>query len=213
MDIRGLAYTFFRLLAVPAALCIAGGCAAPVPREPSVRIAIRDFPKWERVRDLEARNPSFAGNGPVMPDAIKAAAWKRLRETLPGAPLMERLEAVNAFFNLWPYARDDALWGVGDYWAVPREFVLWSGDCEDYAIAKYYALKFLGVPASAMRIAAVWNHKRDEGHAVLLVFVEGRALVLDNFSDAILPFDALPHYTPVFHVNEDAMWLPDAEPE
>lgn len=199
------------LLAAFFLLLLAGGCAAPVSREPSVKIAIRDFPKWERVRDLEKNNPSFAGNGPTMPDAMKAAAWQRLRETLPEEPLMAKLDAVNAFFNQWPYARDDALWGIEDYWAVPREFVLWSGDCEDYAITKYYALRFFGVPARDMRIAVVWNEKRDEGHAVLLVFVEGKAYLLDNFSDKVTPREKLLHYTPVFHVNEEALWLPDTE--
>ena len=183
----------------------------PALREPSVKIAIRDFPKWERVRDLEASNPSFAGNGPTMPDAMKAATWQRLRETLPGENTLEKLEAVNAFFNQWAYVRDSALWGVEDYWAVPREFILWSGDCEDYAITKYYALKFLGVPAKDMRIAAVWNEKRNEGHAVLLVFAEDTTYLLDNFSDRVVPREKLPHYTSVFHVNEEALWLPNTE--
>ena len=195
------------LLVLLALLALLGGCAAPLMPEPGHRKFIQDFPKWERIRDLERENPSFSGTGPVMPDAIRAATWERLRATLPKAGIRQKLEAINAFFNQWPYTNDMALWAVEDYWALPREFVLWSGDCEDYAIAKYYALRFLGVPARDMRIAGVFNRRRGEGHAVLLVYVEDETLLLDNFADAILTREQAPHYEPVYYVNEDWMWI------
>ncbi len=125
----------------------------------------------------------------------------------------ERLRRRSTFGLLQEYvnAADDALWGIEDYWAVPREFVLWSGDCEDYATTKYYALRFLGVPAKDMRITAVWNKQRGEGHAVLIVYVRDKAYVLDNFSDKVLPREKTPYYVPVFSVNEEGMWVLEAE--
>lgn len=188
-----------------------GGCAHPLPPEPSFAMPADDLSKWARVRDAESADPSFTSYGPVMPDAFRAAAWSRLRGELPRAGIMEKLETITAFFNQWPYTQDKDLWGVEDYWALPREFVLWSGDCEEYAVTKYYALRYLGVPAKAMRVAGVWNARRGEGHAVLIVYVEDTPYVLDNFTDKVLPRSAVPYYEPVFYVNEDTLWVHDPE--
>lgn len=199
---------FFRVarLALFFALLVSG-CAHPPPPEPSFALPADNLTKWARVRDAENADPSFTHHGPVMPDAFRAAAWSRLRRDLPRAEIMEKLETVTAFFNQWPYTQDKDLWGVEDYWALPKEFVLWSGDCEDYAVTKYYALRYLGVPAEDMRIAGVWNARRGEGHAVLIVFVEGAPYMLDNFTDKVLPWNEAPYYEPVFYVNEATLWV------
>ena len=40
-----------------------------------------------------------------------------------------------------------------DYWATPIEFMgTGAGDCEDYAIAKYFSLINLGIPEDKLRI-------------------------------------------------------------
>lgn len=206
---HGVLFLFLRALVVGVALLAPAGCAkTPVP-EPSYRLPADDLPKWARVRDAENLDPSFTANGLAMPDAARAAEWRRLCKSLPTASDMEKLVAVTRFFNKWPYTRDEALWGVDDYWALPREFALWSGDCEDYAITKFYALRHVGIPAARMRIAAVWNTKRGEGHAVLLVRVENIEYVLDNFTDKVLPKEAVTHYDPVFYVNEETLWVHD----
>jgi predicted transglutaminase-like cysteine proteinase len=113
---------------------------------------------------------------------------------------------VNSFFNQWPYKFDRPLWGVEDYWATPCEFMIRSGDCEDYAIAKYYALRELGVPASQMRIAAIRNAMTGNGHAVLVLYVNDDAYVLDNVTNTILSHKRLGHYRPLYTVNEEYMW-------
>jgi predicted transglutaminase-like cysteine proteinase len=81
-----------------------------------------------------------------------------------------------------------------------------SGDCEDYAITKYYALRDLGIPASDMRIAVVEDTIRSLGHAVLVVFGDGTAFVLDNVSNVIMEHSRLTHYRPQYSVNEEFRW-------
>lgn len=54
-------------------------------------------------------------------------------------------------------------------------------------VSLFYALRFLGVPADKLRIAAVWDCRKKEGHAVLLVCTDNGPLVLDNLSDRIFP--------------------------
>lgn len=170
------------------------------------RSPVKDLPKWERVMQKERRNPSFTENGLACGEERTRERWLDLRNRLQGAPLMEKIKGVNNFFNKWPYRTDTVVWGVEDYWAAPCEFLARSGDCEDYAIIKYYALKSLGVPANIMRIAAVKDTIRGIGHAVLVVYTGDDAYVLDNVSNLVLSHKRLKHYRPLFTVNENYLW-------
>lgn len=129
-----------------------------------------------------------------------------MREKLQGAPLVDQVKAVNNFFNQWPYKTDLEVWGVEDYWETPREFIERSGDCEDYAISKYYALRDLGVPAELLRIVAVKDAIRNYGHAICLIMVNDDAYILDNLTNLTLSHKRLTHYKPQFSVNENFLW-------
>lgn len=170
------------------------------------RSPLKNLPKWERVRNLENEKPSFTEQGIASKNKDVVARWNKLRETLKDAPLMEQAKGVNKFFNQWPYKTDLEVWGVEDYWATPREFLLNSGDCEDYAISKYYALRDLGVPKEKLRVVALKDTIRNIGHAVTVVFIDGDAYILDNLSNLVLSHKKLTHYAPQYSVNEDYLW-------
>lgn len=125
---------------------------------------------------------------------------------LPGKKGVSLLRYVNAFWNAWPYREDRDVWGREDYWAIPQEFLRRSGDCEDYAIIKYFTLKELGLSPKTMRIVVVRDTVRNLGHAVLAVYMDGTAYILDNLSNAILPHDRLRQYRPQYSVNEQGRW-------
>lgn len=188
--------------------------AKPQPQKFPVRLfstvdfrsTLKDMPKWERVLHAERRQPSFTEEGLRCASEKTAGRWTELKRRLQGQPLMEQVKAVNTFFNKWPYRSDKAIWGVEDYWATPCEFVTRSGDCEDYAIAKYFALRNLGVSPDIMRIAAVKDTIRGIGHAVLVVYNGNEAYVLDNLSNLVLSHKRLKHYRPLFTVNENYLW-------
>lgn len=167
---------------------------------------LKDLPKWERVLQAERHSPSFSSSGLACKSPSVQKRWLALKGRLEGASIMEKAKGVNRFFNQWPYKTDLMVWGVEDYWATPCEFVLKSGDCEDYAIAKYFALKELGVPVKTMRIAAVNDTIRGAGHAVLVLFLEKDAYVLDNLTNMVLSHEKLKHYRPVYTVNEEYLW-------
>ena len=40
-----------------------------------------------------------------------------------GKSRMEKLQAVNRFFNRWPYKLDNEIYGLREYWANPSEFM------------------------------------------------------------------------------------------
>jgi predicted transglutaminase-like cysteine proteinase len=76
---------------------------------------------------------------------------------------------------------DEAQWGVKDHWSSPLETLqTHRGDCEDYAIVKYVALREAGMSDRDVKIAIVRNVFPDEYHAVAAARVNGEWLILDN---------------------------------
>ena len=119
----------------------------------------------------------------------------------------EPLRPVNGFFNRQPFVEDQAQWGVEDYWATPSEFLSsGGGDCEDYAIAKYFTLKELGVPAAKLRLVYVRTWQPG-AHMVLAYYPSPGAdpLILDNQQGSIENASARPDLTAVYLFNDDDM--------
>lgn len=114
---------------------------------------------------------------------------------------------VNTMMNRQKYIEDNKNWGKSDYWATPLEFMTRGGDCEDFAIAKYVALRALGVPENRMRIAIVQDQKKNMPHAILVVYSEKGAIILDNQIKDVRRADNIAHYKPIFSINREAWWL------
>lgn len=114
---------------------------------------------------------------------------------------------VNELMNEKPYIEDKKNWGQSDYWATPVEFMQRGGDCEDYAIAKYTALRMLGVPEERMRIAIVQDTLKNIPHAILIVYTEQGPYALDNQIKTLVDADGMHRYRPIFSINQKAWWL------
>ena len=132
--------------------------------------------------------------------------WRRMVDSAGKLTLRKRLTAVNDFFNRWPYRHDAELYGRNEYWATPREFMSRSGDCEDYAIAKYFALRALGFGRDALRIVVLKDRIRGIGHAVLAVYLADDILILDSLSNLIVSHSRYQHYVPQVSMNETTRW-------
>ena len=165
------------------------------------RSKLKDTPQWERVV-AEERKKSGLDN----PVGL-AAAWPATRDSLKGKKLLEQLNVVNRFFNRYPYRLDVEIYGIRNYWSTPAEFMKNSGDCKDYSIIKYYALKQLGVDPDSMRIVVLTDVIRNLAHAVVAVYHAGNAYILDNLSNLVLPHTRLTHYRPQFSVSENYRWV------
>jgi predicted transglutaminase-like cysteine proteinase len=135
-----------------------------------------------------------------------APDWRRDVLRLRGQDAQRQLDGVNQLVNRVRYVEDQVNYGVEDYWASPDEFFARGGDCEDYVIAKYAALRLLGWPAERLRMAVVYDQQRSLMHAVLLVQVDGATYTLDNRENRALPPEALPHYRLIYAINEQAWW-------
>lgn len=138
---------------------------------------------------------------------------KLVKEDARGLNEFEKLDYVNSFFNQIPYYTDPVHWKMEDYWATPFEKLTTNGgDCEDYAIAKYFTLSELGVPEEKLRMTYVKAIKWGEAHMVLTYFKTPKAipLVLDNINKKILPGTKRKDLIPVYSFNGDGLWLAKA---
>lgn len=134
--------------------------------------------------------------------------WRVLLDSLHGKKFHEQLDAVNDWSNAHPYIEDIVNWGVQDYWETPYEFMEISGDCEDYAISKYYSMRALGIPEERLRVIIVQDlNLGGIIHAILGVYDDDDELwILDNQAPQVLPALKIYHYRPIYGINEEAWW-------
>ena len=139
-------------------------------------------------------------------------AWKRYAAQRGSGTLPEKelLADVNRTLNRIRFLDDSEHWGKEDYWATPAESVGSNGgDCEDFAIAKYFLLKELGVPIAKLRMTYVKATKLNQAHMVLAYYPrpEAEPLVLDNLEDAVRPASQRPDLIPVYSFNDEEVWI------
>ena len=136
--------------------------------------------------------------------------WRDLLATSPSLAEMQKLEAVNTFFNRLNFTPDRQTWQREDYWATPLEtLALGAGDCEDFALAKYFTLTALGVEESRLRLTYVKALKLNQAHMVLTYYAEPDAApwVLDNLDPRIKPATDRDDLVPVYSFNGMGLWL------
>ena len=127
-----------------------------------------------------------------------------------------KLGKVNDFINRHITFEDDmSIWSQSDYWATPLEAIgQGRGDCEDFAIIKYYSLKDAGVPLTKLRLVYVKARLNGpsgpylQAHMVLAYYPTPNAepLVLDNLVRDIKPASQRSDLQPVFSFNSEAIW-------
>ncbi|MBU0664835.1 MAG: transglutaminase-like cysteine peptidase [Proteobacteria bacterium] len=137
-------------------------------------------------------------------------AWQQFVREDTSRTDMEKLEKVNRFFNQVNFVSDAIHWLKKDYWATPVEFLAsGGGDCEDFALSKYFTLKMLGVPEKKLNLTYVKAWKLNQSHMVLTYYKTPSAvpLVLDNLINVIKPATQRPDLLPVYSFNGSGLWL------
>ncbi len=190
------------------AVCLAGGrpASAHVDGDASLLADLAIFSsdlqpltKWHRVMESMGL--------PDCATACPATAFFARFADLVGKPRAEQIAHVNRRINSFRYRDDVVAWGAADYWAMPWELAQRGGDCEDFAIAKYWALRSLEVPPSDLRIVVLRDLRSGENHAVLTVGAGSGIRVLDNRYNRPLRAERLPHYRAIYAVNEAGWWV------
>lgn len=143
----------------------------------------------------------------------RVTEWKHLMETSRDKPEADKLELVNQFFNQTRFVSDSDHWDKKDYWATPIEMLATDGgDCEDFAIGKYFTLVQLGIPINKLHITYVkalnWNPV-NQAHMVLAYYPAPEAipLILDSLIPEISPASLRKDLIPVYSFNGDGLWL------
>lgn len=142
--------------------------------------------------------------------------WLKLLQGSADQTAPAQLRRVNDFYNRRiRFGDDQPIWGQSDYWATPMETLgKGAGDCEDFAIAKYFTLLLLNIPDEKLRLIYVQarlggvNSSITQAHMVLAYYPspEAEPLILDNLIDDLLPASRRPDLQPVFSFNSQGLW-------
>ncbi|QSX35381.1 transglutaminase-like cysteine peptidase [Shewanella avicenniae] len=141
---------------------------------------------------------------------LRAQAWFKILDKSQQLSELDKLKAVNSFFNLFRFVDDIKLWGDSNYWATPLEFIgANGGDCEDFSIAKYFTLLQLGVADEKMRITMVKATSVNQYHMVLAYYEKPSSipLILDNLDPMLKPATQRNDLIPVYSFNGKQLWL------
>jgi predicted transglutaminase-like cysteine proteinase len=142
-----------------------------------------------------------------------ATEWAGYIETLRQPSEAETVASANSGFNRLPQAGDAQVWLQREFWATPGELLRrGAGDCEDLAIAKYFALLDLGIAQDRLKLlyGRLYNagKQRIEPHVVLLYRPGGGGdfVVLDNIHNEIVPLDRRTDLIPELLFDSERIW-------
>lgn len=192
-------------LAILLALVLAGCASAPTP-EPEPAEAAREEPRLPVTEAMVAEIRERYGDAA----ANRADRWRQLVLAADQYTEREKLEVVNDFFNGAAFVDDFEAWGREDYWATPLEFIVRdAGDCEDFALAKYFTLLNMAVDPERMRLTYCTATTLDQAHMVLSYYPEDspEPLILDNIDGRIRPAGERLDLVPVYSFNAEHLWL------
>lgn len=158
--------------------------------------------------------PQIKAQPAPQPDLTPYDRWQILVQKNKHAPLSEKLENVNEFFNQFEFVDDSSLWGKKDYWATLFETLYkQGGDCEDFTIAKYFTLRNLNVPEENLRLTYVISLKTKEPHMVLTLRLDPseEPIVLDTNNNFLSPVSRRQDLVPVYSFNSKGYWIAKKE--
>jgi len=145
---------------------------------------------------------------------LRLEQWKSLIDTGSQWSDIKKLTSVNDFINQFNFVDDIDHWKQEDYWATPLQtLVTKGGDCEDFAIAKYFTLSAMGLDEDKMRLTYVKALTINKAHMVVSYFehTNSEPLVLDNLNTNIVPASQRQDLLPVYSFNGEGLWLAKRE--
>lgn len=151
----------------------------------------------------------------VHDEASCEKSMKSLRPVLArGASLTteDKVRLANRYINRRHY-RNDRDWKTDvsvsalqrNEWRSLLEFVERGGDCEDYATAKYFLLRQLGIPPEDLRVVVAWD-KRARGYHALLAYRNSPSAWLLDSDNTIKRGPQHRYFRFIFSLNEIGIW-------
>ncbi len=166
------------------------------------------FPQWLSVLERHLLNISDSSSCQSQQfNQCHLKQWQAFLKSIKSLPVMQQIKSVNTYANQKEYILDIENYGIADYWATPKEFLVSHGDCEDYAIIKMLSMKWLGYDIGAMRVVVVQDTNLRVPHAVMAIKNNNDIFILDNQIEEVISHADIFHYVPVYSVNEDNWWM------
>lgn len=167
-----------------------------------------ELPSWDdvhrRLADQQTLVRDCRGGGTCRSEG--AGVLADVLDRLATQDRRTQVNEINRLFNRRPYVSDVEQFNLPDKWQSPLDLLEGGGDCEDFAIAKYFALRQLGVPDDDLRIVVAQEPTSGSGHAFLAVALEGREMILDY--DVSRPVrQTLTPVRPRYAFNASKRWL------
>lgn len=195
-------------LCLLACLCVAVPvfAAKPSPRQEPVTA----LPQWNdfsarQQRSLQAL--AHCEQNPALCESKEIERWTGLVNDLKAQNKLRQLITVNRWFNRLPYKYDEYAYNTIDYWADTAELLSKRGDCEDFALSKYFTLRRLGFSPDELKITVVYDQEKYLNHAVLMVYTGGTRYMLDSNSDDMGPSPMEYRYKTIYAFNENTAWF------
>lgn len=148
--------------------------------------------------------------------AVSFRDWQKMMTSADNLGAQDKLKRVNEFFNRRiRFGEDQEIWWQSDYWATPMETLgKGAGDCEDFAIAKYFTLLNLSIPDNQLRLIYVKARIGGDGSTVTLAHMvlayyptpDAEPLILDNLITEIRPASRRPDIKPIFSFNSQGVY-------
>jgi predicted transglutaminase-like cysteine proteinase len=161
-----------------------------------------NYPRWAALIHRHARQT--AQIDACLADVARCPAYLRgYREIVARSATLSpyrRVLLANRFINARHWRVEP---GSHDDWRTLTDFLRYGGDCEDYAIAKYFVLRQLGFDAADLRIGIGRENATRDYHAVTMVNLGGQIYLLDVDGE---PSRHQSGYRLLFSINEDAIW-------
>ena len=200
MQIRIAIFTLSAL----AGLWISPAPAKAVRTEPVGQLS--EWPDFIRRQSLSLQALHHCTRDRAACESPEIERWAGLIQSLQGQNRLRQIITVNKWFNRLPYKYDDVAYNTADYWADTRALLLHRGDCEDYALSKYYTLRQLGFSPDQLKIAVVYDKESYSNHAVLMVYIDGTRYMMDINGDSTDPSPMGPRYRTLYTFNERSAW-------
>jgi predicted transglutaminase-like cysteine proteinase len=148
--------------------------------------------------------------GCLRDESVCTRRLKGLRTVLlKGAELRvdQQIRLVNRYINRQRYKEDRISWrsAAGNQWQTLVEFLSKGGDCEDFAVAKYFVLREFGFDAEDMRIVIGREPQRAAHHAMLAIRLDGDVWLLEN-DNSIYRNSGQDIERFVYAINEQGIW-------
>lgn len=130
--------------------------------------------------------------------------WTGLLQSVGDEKDVHQLSHLNSRINeSADYEPLATIAGYADLWRSPLKLFGGQGDCEDFAIAKYFSLIALGYPEKMLRLVVVQDTSRQVVHAVTCVQLSDQCYVLDSLRPVAEPDHKMLMYVPLTSMHRD----------